>query len=94
MYRVEIGKRASKQISKLDNASRRRVESWLLETLDGCENPRAFGRALTGKRDGGYWRYRVGDYRVVCDIQDSRLVVLAVRVEHRGEVYAQRRHEH
>lgn len=77
---------------ELDNQRRRAIQKWMLDNIDGCENPRAHGRALHGDKDGGYWRYRVGDYRVVCDIQDGRLVVLAVRVEHRSEVYTQRRH--
>ena len=92
MWKLVVSKKADKQISKLDAANRRKVERWLMEHIEGCENPRLHGHALHGS-EGDYWTYRIGDYRVVCDIQDDELVVLAIRVEHRREVYTQRRHK-
>ena len=92
MWKLVISKKANRQISKLDATDRRRVERWLMENVDGCEDPRLHGHALHGV-EGDRWTYRIGDYRVVCDIQDGRLVVLAIRVEHRSEIYARRRHE-
>ena len=59
---------------------------WLDKNVDGCEDPRERGKGLTANRSGE-WRYRVGDYRVLCDIQDGRLVVLVIDVAHRSRVY-------
>ncbi|EGO80826.1 Putative toxin-like plasmid stability protein [Xylella fastidiosa EB92.1] len=64
----------------------RRIVDFMDERIAGLENPRSSGKALTGPL-GGFWRYRVGDFRVVCAIQDSVLRVLVVRVGHRGEIY-------
>ena len=54
--------------------------------LVGCENPRAKGKGLTANRSG-QWRYRIGDYRLICLIQDNELVILALTVGHRSDVY-------
>lgn len=51
------------------------------------DNPRSIGDALTGPDFGQYWRYRVGDYRIICEIQDKKVVVLVLRIGHRREVY-------
>jgi mRNA interferase RelE/StbE len=59
---------------------------WMDKNIDGCENPRAHGKGLAGNRSGE-WRYRVGDYRVLCDIRDAELVVLALDIKHRSKVY-------
>lgn len=57
------------------------------ERVANLENPRSLGQALQGSEFGHYWRYRVGDYRIVCDIQDKKIVVLVLRIGHRREVY-------
>jgi mRNA interferase RelE/StbE len=57
------------------------------ERIAGDHNPRASGKALTGDALGVYWRYRVGDYRLICDIQDGRLCVLVIEIGNRREVY-------
>jgi mRNA interferase RelE/StbE len=85
-WTVEIGDVAEKQLGKLDAGVRRRILDWLDDRIEGCKNPRHFGEPLKGGHKG-LWRYRVGDYRVLCDIQDSRLVVLAIAVGHRREIY-------
>lgn len=85
-WSLEYSKRAAKQLAKMDPVASRYVRTWMREHVDGCENPRAHGKALQGSLKG-YWRYRVGEYRIICDIQDDRLVVLAVEVGHRGKVY-------
>lgn len=64
-----------------------RVKQFLEERLAIHENPRELGVALKGHTLGGYWRYKVGDYRVICDIQDERLVVLVIDIGHRSKVY-------
>ena len=85
-WSVEITDYAERQLRKLDAQVRRRILDWLNERIEGCKNPRHFGEALKGGR-AGLWRYRVGDYRVICEILDGRLVVLALAVGHRREIY-------
>jgi len=85
-WTVEVGDVAERQLRKLDPQVRRRILDWLDDRIEGCKNPRHFGEALKGGR-AGLWRYRIGDYRVICDIQDQHLVVLALAVGHRREVY-------
>ena len=82
-YRVQITPKALKQIAKLDRPTRLRIERFLKQTLDR-ENPRQQGRPLVGEP---FWRYRVGDYRMVARIEDQRVVVLVLTVGHRREVY-------
>jgi len=64
-----------------------RLTGFMRERVASLENPRSIGEALTGTDLGRYWRYRVGDYRIVCEIQDKRVVILVVRVAHRRDVY-------
>jgi mRNA interferase RelE/StbE len=85
-WTVEIADTAERQLRKLDPQIRKRILDWLDDRIEGCKNPRHFGEALKGGK-AGFWRYRIGDYRVICDIQDGRLVVLALAVGHRREVY-------
>lgn len=86
MWRLEFSKRADKQLSKMDPPIRRVIITWLLKHIDGCLDPRALGKSLTGNRSGK-WRYRVGDYRILCEIRDNDLVVLAIEIGHRRDVY-------
>ncbi len=85
-WTVEISDIAQAQLLRLDKAVQRRVLDYLLERIDGCKNPRHFGEGLKANR-AGLWRYRVGDYRVICEIQDAKLMVLALSIGHRREVY-------
>lgn len=86
MWRLEFSKKADKQLSKTDPGTRRIIISWLIKNIDGCENPRLYGKGLVGNHSGE-WRYRIGDYRVLCDIRDDELVVLAIEVGHGRDVY-------
>ncbi len=70
----------------MDKQIAKRITVWLHERLNNCVNPRLWGLALKGDLDG-YWRYRIGEYRVVCKILDNELVVLALMVEHRKSIY-------
>ncbi|OGA53340.1 MAG: addiction module toxin RelE [Betaproteobacteria bacterium RIFCSPLOWO2_12_FULL_62_13] len=88
-WTVEISAFAQKQLKKLDKPVAGRILDWLQERIEGCKNPRHFGEPLKGEL-AGLWRYRVGDFRVICEIQDDRLVVLALSVGHRREVYRKR----
>lgn len=82
-WTVRITAAAEKQLSKLDRSVQRRILGFL-ETL-ALGDPRAKGKAMRG--DARAWRYRVGNYRIICDLKDRELFVYVVRVGHRGEVY-------
>lgn len=86
MWRLEFSKRADKQLSKIDPGVRRVIVSWLLKNIDGCDDPHAHGKGLASNLSGK-WRYRVGDYRILCEIHDKELVVLAIEVGHRRSIY-------
>ena len=85
-YRVEYTPQATKELSKLDPHTRRTIKEWIDRHLENCENPRAYGKALTANRKG-QWRYRIGDYRWICLIQDQKLTLLALSVGHRRVIY-------
>jgi len=85
-WTVEIDSFAEKQLRKLDRPVQKRLLDWLFDRLEGCKNPRHFGEPLRGDL-AGLWRYRVGDFRIICEIQDEKLVVLALAVGHRREIY-------
>ena len=74
------------QLKKLDKPTARRIVDYMDERISEMDNPRSTGKALTGPL-GGLWRYRVGDCRVICDIQDGALRVLVVQLGNRREVY-------
>lgn len=83
-YSVAFLPAAEKQLAKLDKPAQRRILTFL-ETK-AARAPRDYGAALVGA-ESGFWKYRIGDYRAVCDIQDGRLTVLVVKIGHRREVY-------
>lgn len=87
-WRIEIDKDVQRSMKKLDKQIARRIVAKLHE-ISQLEDPRSMGKALTGNL-AGVWRYRVGDYRILCDINDGRLVILVVDVAHRREVYKRR----
>jgi len=83
---MKVTRTASKQIKKLDQSTQERIIKFLRTTVENSNNPRQVGKALTGKL-GNLWRYRVGDYRIICRIKDNLLVVLVLEVGHRKDVY-------
>ena len=85
-WTIEYTETARTQLRKLDTARARRIVEYMTTRVAGLENPRRLGKALTGP-SGELWRYRVGDCRVICDIQDRALRVLVVRVGSRDKVY-------
>jgi mRNA interferase RelE/StbE len=85
-WTVDYADTAKEQLRKLDKQTARRIVDYMDERITGLDNPRSTGKALTGPL-GGLWRYRVGDCRVICDIQDGALRVLVVQVGNRREVY-------
>ena len=86
MYRVFYTKRAEKDLKKLDLYTHKLITSWLQKNIEGCDNPRIHGKALKANLKG-FWRYRIGDYRIICDIQDDKLIVAAITIGHRRDVY-------
>lgn len=85
-YGVEISESADRQLGKLDPQHRRRILKFLHQTVAKREDPRSVGEPLHGEL-GEFWRYRVGDYRIITKIEDDRLLVLVLRVGHRKEIY-------
>lgn len=86
-WKIEFEAAAFKELSKIGKADAKRIVVFLSERVLGSGDPRSLGQALKGSRLGNLWRYRVGDYRLICDIRDKVLVVLVLRVGHRKEVY-------
>lgn len=87
IWSVEFDAGAKKDLEKLDRQVARRIVAFLANRVAKLEDPRSIGQALRGSELGDFWKYRVGDYRVICDIQDRRLLVLVLRVGNRREVY-------
>lgn len=85
-WKVETTSRFDKEFKKLDRYTQRIIKGWIVKNLVGTDNPRAKGKGLTANRSG-QWRYRIGDYRLICQIQDDTLVILALSVGHRSIVY-------
>jgi mRNA interferase RelE/StbE len=85
-WKIKFAASAEKELAKLDKVVIRRILGFLYERLAKAANPRSLGKALKGPLDD-FWKYRVGDYRVVCDIQDQEIMILVVRVRHRSKVY-------
>jgi mRNA interferase RelE/StbE len=85
-WQIEFTPEAEKQLAKIDRQSAKRITNFLRERIAAAENPHSLGKALKGVLRE-FWRYRVGDYRIMCRIEDDRLLVLVVRVAHRREVY-------
>lgn len=85
-YRIETTARFDKEFKKLDQYTKRMIKAWIEKNLVDCENPRQHGKGLVANRSG-QWRYRIGDYRLICEIEDYKLVILALSVGHRSDIY-------
>lgn len=86
-YSVRTTSRFDKEFKKLDRYTQLMIKAWIDKNLIGCENPRIHGKALVANRKG-QWRYRIGDYRLICLIEDNELIITALSVGHRREVYS------
>ncbi|MDP2154467.1 MAG: type II toxin-antitoxin system RelE/ParE family toxin [Sulfuricella sp.] len=87
VWRVEFSPAADRELDKLDPQHAKRILKFLFERVAALDGPRSIGEALKGASLGAFWKYRVGDYRIVCAIEDDALRVLVVRVGNRREVY-------
>ena len=83
---MSFSPRAQQQLDKLDKTAARRIAKFLYERVGRLKDPRQIGEPLQGTLSG-LWRYRVGDYRIICTLEHDRLVVLVLRIGHRREVY-------
>ena len=86
IYEISTTEKFDKALKKLDRQTQRIIKAWIEKNLINCENPRIHGKALTANRSG-QWRYRVGDYRILAEIQDDKLVLIFIDVGHRKDIY-------
>ena len=86
IWQIEFSETAVKQLKKIDKNTSKRIIDFFRVRIAKTDNPRNIGKALTGPL-GNFWRYRVGDYRIICDIQDNNFVILILKVANRNEVY-------
>ena len=85
-YKVEFTARARKQLKKMDRFDARLIAAWIKDNLEGCTNPRAFGKGLSANRSGE-WRYRVGAYRILALIDEGTITIAALSIGHHREIY-------
>ena len=85
-WTINFTKTALKQLGKLDKPTARLIVRFMEEKIGGSDDARRYGHALVGDQKGR-WRYRIGDYRVLCELRDSELLVIVVEIGHRKEIY-------
>ncbi len=85
-WKISFEKAAEKQFDKLSRETQAQITKYLYQRVAVQPDPRILGKALTGQLQG-YWRYRVGDYRIICQIRDKEFLILVIEVGHRREVY-------
>ena len=85
-YKLTTTEKFDKAFKKLDKQTQRILKSWIDKNLMDCKDPRIHGKGLTANRSG-QWRYRVGDYRILAEIQDNKLILILIDVGHRNNIY-------
>lgn len=85
-FSVVFSQRSLKQLKKLDKHIALLIVGWLRKNIDGCSDPRLHGKPLVANRSG-QWRYRVGDFRVLVEIEDTKIIVLVLEIGHRKDIY-------
>lgn len=85
-YQVVFSNEAKKQLKKMDKYVATLIIGWIEKNLQGCKDPRIHGKGLTFNK-AGQWRYRIGDYRLICEIQDEQITILILEVGHRRNIY-------
>jgi mRNA interferase RelE/StbE len=85
-YHVVFTELAKKEITKLDKYQAPLISGWIRKNLENCLDPRKYGKGLTANRSGE-WRYRVGDYRILAEIEEDKIVILILTIGHRKEIY-------
>lgn len=90
-WRIDFAEAAKAELGKLGKQTARRIIAFLRDRLAHADDPRSLGEALKGSALGDFWRYRVGDYRIIANIEDQSLCVLVLRIGHRKDVYRRAR---
>lgn len=86
-WRIEVSETAEKQLAKLDKPVAKRLRSFLRERLAPLDDLRSIGQALRGSELGEFWKYRVGDWRLICQIKDAKILITVICLGNRREVY-------
>lgn len=86
-WRIEVSETAEKQLAKLDQPVAKRLRSFLRERLASLDDPRSIGQALRGSELGEFWKYREGDWRLICQIKNEIICITVVRLGNRREIY-------
>ena len=86
VFKVFYSQEAQKQLKKLDKQSSSRIFMWIEQRLINCQNPRLWGAALVGEFSG-FWKYRIGDFRLICEIKDNELIIQVISLGDRKEIY-------
>lgn len=87
VWRIEVSETAEKQLGKLDRPVAQRIRTFLRERLSVLDDPRSIGDALKGSELGEFWKYRVGDWRLICEIRDKQILITVLSLGNRREVY-------
>jgi mRNA interferase RelE/StbE len=87
VWLIKFDDKAKKDLAAIDKAAAKRITQFLRERVSQLDDPRSIGEALKGSKLGAFWKYRVGDYRIISDIEDGALRILVVRIGNRKEVY-------
>ena len=85
-YSILFDKNADKQLNKIDITQQRIIVNWIIKNLENTNDPRVFGKSLKGNLKD-YWRYRIGDYRVIAEINDDEVKILIIEIGHRKDIY-------
>lgn len=85
-YTIYTTKKFDSSFKKLDNSVKKQIRIWIINHLENNEDPKAFGKPLNANRKG-YWRYRIGDYRLIAEIKDKELVLIMIDIGHRSTIY-------
>jgi mRNA interferase RelE/StbE len=88
-WKVEFDPATVRDLDRLDKPVARRILKFLYERVAQSDNPRSIGQALQGSKFGEFWKYRVGDWRIICKIEDRQITVLVLRIRHRSKAYRQ-----
>ena len=86
-WQIEVSNTAEKQLAKLDRSVAKRIRSFLLDRLSILEDPRSIGEALKGSALGDFWKYRVGDWQIICEIKDKKILITVLSLGNRNDVY-------
>ena len=86
MYKIVFDEAIKKDLMKLDKQTLKILFNWIEKNLSNTDDPRGKGKALVGNKKG-YWRYKIGDYRLITKIEDDRLIIITINFKHRREVY-------